>query len=324
MMLRNLSLWGLPILFLIAGLVVGNVAGKNADAFAASDTLILEQGGNTYDLDDYSLFLFMNSSDVIEIFIDMVVIRSEAESRGLKVTEAEVDEFIAGNMVSTDGRNRYDQYVELFDKDTIRRQIAMQILSEKLEKQLRDEIVREQNLNVTEKDAKDFFLEHIAEIHRPAMVDVSLLSTSDRAKCEEALRRLEGGADFNELSAEMSDIKELAQQGGHLGRASYRDLESINSTLADTAFGLSDEQYSDIIRGEHNFHIVFVHQKLPEYTPTFDEIKDDLREQIFEAKLKPLMANAYNRILAKGYESVEPKVRLLEPKNRGTGDSEDG
>ena len=320
-MLRYLRTWGLPLLFLIAGLVAGGAFGRYLPAYASSDTVILKQGSNTYDLDDYALFLFMNSSDILQVFIDLSVFRTEAEARGIKVTDADIDKFVQDNMVSPDSTNRYQQYLELFDAETIRRQIMLQLISDKLEKQLREQVTKENNINVTEEIARKYFIEHVSEIHKPAMVEVSILSTNAREKCEEALKQLDKGADFNELSTKMSDIKEVAAQNGYLGVATYRDLESINKTLADEAFALSEGKYSQIIRGENNFHIVFVHKKVAEYTPTFEDIRNDLIKMMTEEKLKEPMARAYNDILERGYKIIEPKVKLLEPKNRPTGES---
>ncbi len=316
LMMKHLSKWGLPLLFLVVGLVLGGAASKFHSAYAASDTPILKQGSYSYNLDDYNIFLFMNSSDIIEVFIDMVVFRSEAESRGIKVTDADIDKFIQENMVAPDGSNRYNQYLELFDKATIRRQIELQIISDKLEKAIREQVIKENNIKVTEDEARDYFLKNISDIHHPAMVEVSLLSTNTRDKCEKALKELEKGVDFNELSVKMSDIKELVSQKGYLGVASYRDLEQINKTLAETAFNLSEGEYSAIIRGEQNFHIVFVHKKVAEYAPTFENIKSELMDMILETKLKNPMSAAYNKILSSGYDSVNPMVQLLEPKNR--------
>jgi parvulin-like peptidyl-prolyl isomerase len=320
-MLRYLKVWGLPLLLLVIGLVAGSMFGRYQSAYASAETVILKQGSSTYDLDDYSLFLFMNSSDILQIFVSMVVFSSEAETRGIKVTDAEIDKFIKDNMVNSDGENRYEQYLELFDSDTVRRQIALMLTSDKLEQQLRDQVTKENNINITEDIARKYFIEHVGDIHKPAMVEVSLLSTNTREKCEDALKQLDKGADFNELSAKMSDIQELVSQNGYLGVATYRDLESINKTLADTAFGTAEGKYSQIIRGEHNFHIVYVHKKIAEYTPTFEDVRNDLMTMLLEDQLKKPMARAYNDILERGYAVVEPQVKLLAPKNRPSGES---
>lgn len=313
-MIRRVSFFALLAVFLVVGFVLGNGFSRNQDAEAAFDTVILVQGGHEYTLEDYNLFLFIHSSDLFEKFVELVIVRSEAESRGLAVNDAEIDEFVAENMVDKNDRNRYEQYQEIFDGPAIRRQIAMQVLESKLVKHLRDKIARENSIDITEDDARNYFLENISDIHQPARVEISLLSAKDREKCEEALKRLENGADFNELSAEMTDIPELARQGGYYGVHTYRDLEEINVLLADSAFSLQEGQWSSIIRGENHFHIAYIHSKAEEFNPTFDEIKGELMERMFEARLLDPLAAAYNSIMERGFDSVEPKVKLLEPK----------
>ncbi|MEP0814429.1 MAG: peptidyl-prolyl cis-trans isomerase [bacterium] len=313
-MMRNLSFWGVAAVFLAAGLVAGAFFGKSG-ALAANNTVILSQGGHDYTLEDYSLFLFIQSSSMFEKFVEDVIVRAEAEKRNITVSDQEIEDFIKENMIDADGRNRYVQYQEVFAQDVIRRQITMQILEEKLVKLLRENIIKEQKITVTEAEAKDYFLKNIDKFHKPERVEVSLLSTKSREKCEEAIKKLKDGADFNDLVAEMGEIPELKQQGGYLGVMSFRDLDSINSVLADTAFNKTKEGgYSEIIRGENHFHIVFVHKKYPAQNPTFEDVKNDLMAQMLEAKLAKPMSAAYNAIIERGFETVSPKVKLLEPK----------
>ena len=311
---KGVYFWTMAVLFLLIGLIAGNTIGKRGGAFAASNTSVLTQGGYDYALDDYSLFLFIQSSSMFEKFVEQVITRAEAETRGIKVTDPEIDKFVAANMVDKDGRNRYEQYKELFDEKTIRKQIMMQIMEDKLVEQLRENIVKEQKLEVTEKEAKDYYLANLNKIHKPERVEVSLFSAKTLEKAQEALKQFKAGSDFNEYTAENGDIPELAEQGGYLGVVAKGDLEKIFKTLGDTAFALNEGQYSDVIRGEHHFHIIFVHRKIPAFAPTFDEIKQDLLSQMLEAKLAKPMSAAYNKILERGFDTVSPKVKLLEPK----------
>ena len=313
-MIRGLKFWAIPVLFLVVGLVVGTTIGKHSDAAAASNTVILDQGGHEYVLDDYTLYLFIHSSNMFEKFVEQTIVRSEAESRNLKASPEEVQKFISENMVDSDGRNRYELYKEIYDPKTIDKQIAMQVLEDKLITDMKTKIETEQKISVTEQEAKNYFLSNIDKIHKPERVEISLISCATLDKANDALKKLKAGADFNQLASDMGDIPELAKQGGYLGVMSYSDLVGINQTLADTAFKLQEGQYSDVIRGENHFHIVFLHKKYPAYTPTFDEIKSDLMEQMLESKLDGPMTAAYNKILERGYDSVAPKVKLLEPK----------
>ncbi len=314
-MKRVLTYFGIPIMFFIIGIVVGNVAGKLPFAFAAPNTVILSQGSHDYTLDDYTFFIFIRSDKVFAPFVELLIRRSEAESRGLQVTDAEIDKFIAENMKDEKGVDKYKAYSELFDPTVIKRYVRMLILEEKLEDTVRTDIIKEQGIKVTEADAKDYYLKNIDKIFKPALVELSIISTKKREECDAALKRLQAGEDFNDVASQVNENPDIRKMGGYLGPASYKELEQINSILAESAFNLKAGTYSAVIRGESAFHILFVHATAPEYSPSFEEIKSDLMTLMLEDKLNKPLSAAYGKIRERGAKTYNPKAQLFAIKN---------
>lgn len=314
-MKRVLTLFGLPILFLIIGIVVGSFVGKMPFAFAAANTVILSQGGHDYTLDDYTFFTFIRSDKVFAPFVELLIRRSEAESRGIQVSDAEIDKFIAENMKDESGVDKFKAYSELFDPGVIKRYVRMLILEEKLEDTVRADIIKEQSIKVTEADAKDFYLKNIDKIFKPAQVELSIISTKKREDCEAAMKRIQAGEDFNDVASQINDNADVKKMGGYLGPASYKELEQINAILAESAFNLKEKTYSSIIRGESAFHILYVHAKAPEYSPSFEDIKKDLMTLMLEDKLNRPLSVAYGKIRERGATTYNPKAMLFAIKN---------
>jgi len=120
--------------------------------------------------------------------------------------------------------------------------------------------------------------------------------TAARAKAEAALARVKGGEDFAKVARETSEDPGSAQDGGDLGwfGAGRMVPEFEKATQA-----LSDGQVSDIIRSPFGFHIIKKTGTRPAGITPFDEVKDQIRQQLSFSKGQELLSKKADEMTVK-------------------------
>ena len=78
-----------------------------------------------------------------------------------------------------------------------------------------------------------------------------------RARAEQALAQIKGGADFRQVAASFSDAPD-AVQGGALG---WREATRLPAIFADAVKGLKVGEVSGVLRSPNGFHIVRVNER---------------------------------------------------------------
>jgi peptidyl-prolyl cis-trans isomerase C len=118
-----------------------------------------------------------------------------------------------------------------------------------------------------------------------------LVATEDEAKAIEA--QLKNGADFATLAKQKSKDPGAAD-GGDLG---WFTKDQMVPAFSDAAFKLQKGQISDPVHTQFGWHIIKVEDRRMKPTPTFDDVKDQLRtyvEHRAEAQLVDKLRTAAN------------------------------
>ena len=84
-----------------------------------------------------------------------------------------------------------------------------------------------------------------------------------RARAEQALAQIKGGADFRQVAASFSDAPD-AVQGGVLG---WRETTRLPTIFADAVKGLNAGEISGVLRSPNGFHIVRVNERRGQGAP---------------------------------------------------------
>ncbi|MDO8598453.1 MAG: peptidylprolyl isomerase, partial [Sulfuricaulis sp.] len=78
-----------------------------------------------------------------------------------------------------------------------------------------------------------------------------------RARAEQALAQIKGGADFRQVAASFSDAPD-AVQGGAMG---WREMARLPAIFADAVKDLKSGEVSNVLRSPNGFHIVRVNER---------------------------------------------------------------
>jgi peptidyl-prolyl cis-trans isomerase C len=143
-------------------------------------------------------------------------------------------------------------------------------------------------VNVTEEDARQYYMENPQQFEIPEQVRASHILikpvTSDpnvkpavveaaaKTKAEELLKQIKDGADFAELAKANSSCPSSVR-GGDLG---FFSRGRMVPAFEEAAFALKVGQVSDVVETNFGFHIIKVTDRKDASTKTFEEVKDNL------------------------------------------------
>lgn len=148
------------------------------------------------------------------------------------------------------------------------------------------------DLEVTEAEARAFYDEHTVLFEQPEMVRAShILIRSDtlsggradeaaRARAEQILADLRGGADFAGLAREHSDCPS-AEKGGDLD---FAPANAWAPEFSEAAFALEAGQTSEVVTTPYGYHIIrLTDRKAAGQTP-FEEVHDPILKRLQNGK----------------------------------------
>jgi len=159
-----------------------------------------------------------------------------------------------------------------------------------------------QQIALTDAQLKQYYGQHLAEYQVPERVKVShiLFKTEGKSagevatlekKAREVLAQLKSGGDFAELAKKNSEDTSAAN-GGDIG---WIVRGQTVKEFEDAAFNMKPGQTSDLIKTTYGFHIVKVFDKQTAHLQTFEEVKNQIREQLEKQRL----AEAQQELAAK-------------------------
>jgi peptidyl-prolyl cis-trans isomerase D len=201
--------------------------------------------------------------------IEYVLFDPSQYLRAVNVTPAALEEFFQKNpakyQVPEERRVRY----ALIDMDRVRAEVK-----------------------VGETELKQYYGQHIGEYQVPERVKVSHILFKTEAKtpdeiaatekkARDVLAEVRAGKDFAELARANSEDASAAK-GGDVG---WIVRGQTVKEFEDTAFNMKPGQVSDLIKTTYGFHIVKVFDKQAAHLQTFEEVRNQIREQLEKQQL---------------------------------------
>ena len=172
-------------------------------------------------------------------------------------------------------------------------------------------------INVTEEDARKYYQENPKQYETPEQVRASHILIKPvftdpnadpneakvvaKAKAEDLLKQIKGGADFAELAKANSNCPS-APNGGDLG---FFPRGETTLEFEKTAFEMEIGQISDVVETEYGYHIIKVTDHKDAGTTSFEQAKEDIIKQLTQTKQSEI-AEEYIKSLKTGAKIVYP------------------
>jgi peptidyl-prolyl cis-trans isomerase C len=256
-------------------------------------------------------------AEALERMIVERLIDEKVKDAQIVVTEEDVNDFIktmaaSENLSVADMKALIEASGQNFEQWKQRMQFEKRLAYQKLFESKFDDKV-----NITEEDAREYYLENQQDFEIPEQVRASHIlimpDTSDpnvdpdeakaaaKAKAEALLKQIRSGADFAELAKANSDCPS-ASRGGDLG---FFARGRMVPAFEQAAFAMKVGQVSDVVETKFGYHIIKVTDRKEAGTKTFEEVKDALMAML-RAKKQAELAEQYIESLKAEADIVYP------------------
>jgi len=164
-----------------------------------------------------------------------------------------------------------------------RRQILIRVLIENILKGIKP---------AREEEVREYFRANRKRFRRKAFVRLSHLVVRSEAEAIKALREIRGGASFGEVARRRSIFESSRKRGGALGIVRRGEFDR---NLEKAAFALPVGEVSGPIKTPVGWQIVRVTERREDADAVFDDVKEEVKEMIFETRRR----HAYESLLRK-------------------------
>jgi peptidyl-prolyl cis-trans isomerase C len=156
-----------------------------------------------------------------------------------------------------------------------------------LESAMLNKVVRPQ---VTDEAVKARYDQDYAGKPGETEVHARHILVQDEATAKKVIAELKKGGDFAALSKQYSKDPGAAQQGGDLG---YFKKTDMVPEFADAAFALKDKDVTPVpVKTQFGWHVIQTLDHRSTQPPSFDQQKEELRQQMVQAAVQKEVAQA--------------------------------
>jgi len=244
--------------------------------------------------------------------IEDKLVYMESQKMGIEVTDVEVQEEI-------------DSFINQYpDKKEFEKQLAMDgITMTDLKKRFKERVaiqklhegfIRSQ-IAVTPQAVEEAYQKHQDEFNDKEKVEVWVLTinknpgaiqsgTMDevaKSKTMRMMQDLKAGTNFSSLAKQYSEDAH-AEKEGYLG---FVEKGSFVGKLDEVLFSLPQDSISDVLETENGYHIFKIGIKVPPRKKTFDEVKSEIRNQLYREKAHEKFVEWMTELKKKSYISIK-------------------
>lgn len=270
----------------------------------ATTPFLLQQGSDPEVLDDPKQAPVIYA-EVLKEMIDGQLVLQEAEKLDLKITDEEVDRWLAFTMQQQQmSREQFEALVQRygmsfegyreFVRDNLLRLrfIQLKVGSKATVSDAEIDEAYRKRFGEAPRKRKFITVRHI--LVQPAS-DADADVAAARSKAEDLLARARAGEDFSELAAAHSDGPSKSSKG-YLGSFHRGQLDP---KFEDAAFALDEGEISEVARTKFGFHVIKVeeveHQLPDEIAERKEKLMLELRQQATERQLKSYLQTLRSR-----------------------------
>ena len=242
-------------------------------------------------------------AQLLQALITEKLLEREVKAEGIVVRDEDIDAYVA----EIKARNHLDD-------DGFARALAAQGMTlDAYRARVKSEIEKTQlvsreirgHVTVSPQEVERYYQAHLADYEVGARVTVRDIffpvdTGADpaavehvRAKAEEVRALAAGGRRFEDLARQFSEGPG-ADNGGLLGTFARGEMEPA---LEEAAFKLAAKEVSPVVRTSKGFHILRVDAVMPAGHKPLDDVRDDIRENLYNQQLESRFSDWLSREL---------------------------
>lgn len=241
---------------------------------------------------------------ILDQMIEQKLLEQEADKRGIRVSESEVDNAIANVMGKFNLTN--EQMKEVLAKEHLtaaqfREQWRLQLLSQKvIAAKLQGQLA------VTDDEIEEYYKKNYGAGERVDEVKIAhILITPDAAggeeqakqRAEEVAKLARSGEDFGKLAREYSNDTISSVKGGELGYFGRGDLvESLENAAYSTPVG----DIAGPVESPAGYHVIKVLDKKTN-EGTLDDYREEIKQKLYKEKAQEELSAWIDEIKSSAY-----------------------
>lgn len=217
-------------------------------------------------------------------------VAGEAEERGIEVSEREVDQRL--NQIKEQNFRDEADFERFLDEsgftlEQARRQVALQAMSERLQAEA---VPTDSEPAVSDEEIQTFYDENTAQFSRPESRDVREILTKTREEAEQALAQLQkddSAESFEKVAKEFSVDEGTRDTGGLRPGVVEGQSEPF---LEEQIFTAPEGELVGPFETDSGFYVIRVEQVTPAETTALDEVREQIRQTLVQARQQELLA----------------------------------
>ncbi len=229
--------------------------------------------------------------DILENLINGELLYQESRKEGIKVSEDEINEQLAGIKKRFPDETKFQNVLSEanLSEQTLKTQIER---GEAIQKFVDKKFMRA--VIVSNEESKAYYDENPNYFKKPEEVRASHIlikvkpqaGESEKKEARKKLKKIKGrlkkGEDFAALAKEFSEGPSSAN-GGDLG---YFKRGQMVKPFEEKAFAMKPGEVSDIVETRFGYHLIKVIDKKPETVTAYEEVKDRLGNYLKQEKVR--------------------------------------
>lgn len=211
--------------------------------------------------------------EMLMTLLNRKAVALEAESRGIDVTQAELEAEIETMSRAYGSKERFFAQMEEqlgIPEEELRTETTYRLLLEK---------IATADVHIEEQYIDDYLQRHPDQFRPKKQLDLSLIEVASEAEGNAVMDRLEHGEDFADLAAEVSLDEYTRGDGGKIGLVEEDD-PFLPPELMEAVLTLEAGDIAGPIRLAENYAIVYVEDILQPPAPSEDSVREAVRKQL--------------------------------------------
>jgi parvulin-like peptidyl-prolyl isomerase len=214
-------------------------------------------------------------SQAIAFLLQRAEFAQEAEDRGIKITDDQVDKRIEKLKKQFYGGSdqRYNQTLKRagLNEEQGRLEVRAALINEELFKKVTEDV------KVSEKDIRSYYDTHKTQYQQPESRDVRHILVPKKALADQLYAQLKSGGNFAALAKKYSKDPGSASNGGKLTVSKGQTVPAFDKTT----FALKKGELSKPIKTQYGYHII---QALSEIKPAkktpLSKVEKSIKDQL--------------------------------------------
>lgn len=234
----------------------------------------------------YDKLVQVSGQQALAIMIDDKVIALELKKEKVTVPDEEVAVELAAQIEDNGGKEAFDNLLQQSG-------ITQKEFEASITEYLSIRKILEPRIDITEDEIKTYFEENKESLNEEEQVEASHILVEDEATAKEVAKKLADGGDFAALAKEYSQDEANAEKGGELG---YFAKGKMVPEFDKAAFSMKPDTISEPIKTDFGYHIIHVTDKKEAKEATYEDHKDDIKEQLVDAQIQTEYINWLDEI----------------------------